>query len=51
MHIMNLLPIMNSMVADNVGSMPLILKPFITHDPEPIPSTSHPYNHSPQGAP
>jgi hypothetical protein len=26
------------------GSTPLISKPAIGHDPEPVPSTSHPHN-------
>jgi len=34
----------NSLVAEPEGSTPLIPKPATAHDPEPVPSTSHPHN-------
>jgi hypothetical protein len=33
-----------SLVAESEGSTPLIQKPATGHDPEPVPSTSHPHN-------
>jgi len=37
----------NIVVADTGGITPLIPKPANGHDPEPVPSTSHPHNLSP----
>jgi hypothetical protein len=34
----------NDVVTEPEGSTPLIPKPAIGHDPEPVPSTSHPHN-------
>jgi hypothetical protein len=34
--------LLNSLVAEPEGSTPLISKPAIGHDPEPVPSTSDP---------
>ena len=36
--------ITNCLVAEPDGSTPLIAKPVTAHDPEPVPSTSHPHN-------
>jgi hypothetical protein len=38
----------NTLAAAPEGSTPLIPKPAIGHDPEPVPSTSHPLNLFPQ---
>jgi len=34
----------NSLIAEHNGSTPLIPKPTTAHDPEPVPSTSHPHS-------
>jgi hypothetical protein len=36
-----------NVVTETEGSAPLIPKPDTGHDPEPVPSTSHPHNTSP----
>ena len=36
--------ITNSVVAEHKGSTPLISKPTTAHNPQPVPSTSHPHN-------
>jgi hypothetical protein len=38
------LELADSLVADLKGLTPLVPKPAIIHDPEPVPSTCHPHN-------
>jgi hypothetical protein len=38
----------NTVVTEPEGSVPLILKAVIGHDPEPVPSTSYPHKHLPE---